>query len=467
MGTPSDPKIPLRGIAALFDHLDPGIKAKLASAFGEAEDLMDYHNLSTIDKQDRRKLSALVDAPVLTTTTNNRGFEVSWKRLDDRRISSYEVQVSFASNFANPDSYNVVDTSLSLEGIGTTVYVRARGVRFNGDCGPWSSAATIDAFATSAGPVVYTRGMNDIPAFYIDGSVLSAPGPIQHIDVTPHRINGGILVFGSCNQPVEVRLNGSLMTTSLGGGFCPVFLTHNQFNFSAADNVFPATAANAGAGIGTFTGWSNLANATGTMETDYSDVGNASTDYLQQNIAAGQTLATRFIRLSNYGLAVPAPNTIVGIEVSFTGGWFGGDVTKSVPSVRAIQLIDGGTPRTFSQATDFPWPGDGATDKFTFPPVTGAIPFVTFGSVNDLWGENPGFWTAAKVNAATFGVQLQGRTKRKFNDIAGDQRIWLYGMTVVVYSISPDFVAHIDVFSEGPLLNLTLNVAEFGQELVT
>jgi len=465
MSTSSDPKIPLRGIAALFDHLDPGVKAKLASAFGEAEDLMDFHALSTIDKQDRRKLSGLIASPVLTTATNNRGFDVSWRRLDDRRISSYEVQVSFSSNFSNPDSYNIVDTSLSLEGIGTTVYVRVRGVRFNGDCGPWSDTATIDAFATSAGPVVYTRGLNDIPAFYIDGSVLSAPGPIQHLDVTPQRINGGILVFGSCNKTATVRLNGSLVTNSNGGGFGPVFLTHGSFNFSKADNVFPSAVVNAGAGIGTFTGWSNLLNAAGTMETDYSNVGLASTDYFQEGLVPGQSLATRFLRLSNFGLAVPGGNTIVGIAVTFTGGWFGGDVTKSIPSLRALQLIDGGTPRTFSQTTDFPWPGTG-TFNYTSPPASGAIPFVTFGGVNDLWGEVAGFWTPAKVNAANFGVQVQGRVRRKFNDVAGDQRIWMYGMTTVVYSISPNFVAHINVFTEGPLLNLTLNVIEFGEELV-
>src|SRR5258706_2307904 len=116
-------KAPLRELASLFSHLSANTKAQITSAFAEAEDMMNFSNNSNINTQDRRALSPAVSSPILTITTNNRGFDVSWERLDNRAISSYEVQVSFDSIFANPTTYNVVDTSLALEGIGTTVYV--------------------------------------------------------------------------------------------------------------------------------------------------------------------------------------------------------------------------------------------------------------------------------------------------------------------------------------------------------
>lgn len=114
MAKSSKSKVPLRGIASLFDNLDAGTKAQIVGAFSEAEDLFDYHNRSAVDQLERRSISSLVDSPVLTSTTNNRGFDVQWERLADRRISFYEVQVSYASNFVNPDIYKVVDTSLAI-----------------------------------------------------------------------------------------------------------------------------------------------------------------------------------------------------------------------------------------------------------------------------------------------------------------------------------------------------------------
>jgi hypothetical protein len=481
-------KIPLRNIADLFTHLDPGTKSRLQSAFAEAEDLMDFHNRSAIEKSDKRTLSANVAAPVLTSTTNNRGFDIQWKRLDDRRISFYDVQVSLASNFANPDDYKVVDTCFSLEGVGTTVYTRVRGVKSDGTCGPWSDSKQIDAFATTAGPVVYTRGFDNIPSFYINSPLSAFPGDIQHITITPERQNGGIVVFGdiavenptfSPGDYIKVKLNATTMTLipldslvgvdrSFSMGFGPVFLTHTEFGFSAADDVFPATVAQSGAGVGTHTGWTNTANVTGTMETDYS--GATATDYLQSGIVAGQSLGTKTLKLSNFGFTVPGANTITGIEATFTGGWFGGDPAKSTPQIALLSLLDEtGTARSFSQSSTFPWPGTGAFDLAS-QPASGTIPSVTFGGTTDLWGENAGFWTPTKINDVDFGLEVVGRVRRKFNDSAGDQRVWIYGVTMTVYSINADFTARVDViYNEasggGVLLGCTINAVEFGSAL--
>lgn len=481
-------KIPLRNIADLFTNLDAGVKSQLQSAFAEAEDLMDFHNNSAIGKQNKRVLSADIAAPVLTSTTNNRGFDVQWERLDDRRISFYDVQISLASNFADPDDYKVIDTCFSLEGIGTTVFARVRGVKSNGDCGPWSDSEQIDAFATTAGPVVYTRGFGNIPSFYINNPISAFPGDIQHITITPERQNGGIVVFGSISVAhptfspgdfIKVKLNDTTMTNipldSLVGvdkpfsmGFGPVFLTHTEFGFSAADDVFPATVAQTGAGLGTHTGWTNTANAAGTMETDYS--GATATDYLQSGLVAGQSLGSKTLRFSNFGFTVPGGNTISGIEATFTGGWFGGDPTKSNPQISLLSLLDQtGTPRSFSQSSVFPWPGDGTFDLAS-QPASGAIPFVTFGGVVDLWGESAGFWTPAKINDVDFGVEMIARMRRKFNDTAGNQRVWVYGVTMTVFSINADFTARVDVIyneasGDGTLLGCTINAVEFGSAL--
>lgn len=461
MATKSHSKIPLRGIAALFNHLPPGVKSQLQAAFAEAEDLMDYHSRSAVDKQERRSLSSLVDSPVLSHTTNNRGFDVTWDRLEDRRIQNYQVQVSFDSTFPNPDTYNVVDTCFALEGLGTTVFVRVRAVRFSGECGPWSDVEQINAFATSAGPVVYTRGLDDIPSFYVDGSIVTAPGPMQHINITPQRQNGGILVFGSCDQPTTVTLNSSLMSASNGGGFGPAFLAHSDFYFSRADGTFPSTAAQSGAGSGTFTGWTNLTNATGTMETDFS--GALATDYLQ-SLVAGQSVNSKHLKLTNFGFTVPSGNTITGIQVKFTGEWAGGDPAKSTPQIKLFSLIDGGTTRTYSHSTTFPWAGPGYA--LGFIPTSGTISSVTFGDSADLWGEVAGFWTAAKVNSATFGLDLVARLRRGSTDTTTqDQQVVLYGMTITVFSTNASLTARVEVFTTGPVLNCTLNVVEFGQQI--
>jgi hypothetical protein len=481
-------KIPLRNIADLFTHLDPGVKANLQSAFAEAEDLMNFHNNSSIGTQTKRVLSADVAAPILTSTTNNRGFDIQWQRLDDRRISFYDVQVSLASNFANPDDYKVVDTCFSLEGVGTTIYTRVRGVKSNGDCGPWSDSKQIDAFATTAGPVVYTRGFDAIPSFYINSPLLAFPGDIQHITITPERQNGGIVVFGSIavENPsfspgdfIKVKLNSTTMTNipldSLIGfdrpfsmGFGPVFLTHTEFGFSVADDVFPATVSQTGAGAGTHTGWTNTANVTGTMETDYS--GATATDYLQSGLLVPQALGSKGLKLSNFGFTVPGANTITGIEMTFTGGWFGGNPAKSAPQISLLSLLDEtGTPRSFSQSSSFPWPGTGLFDLAS-QPASGTIPSVTFGGTTDLWGESAGFWTPAKINDVDFGVEVFARLRRRADDIAGDQRVWIYGVTMTVYSINADFTARVDVIyneasGSGVLLGCTLNAVEFGSAL--
>ena len=482
MATGGSSKVPLRELANLFSHLGANTKAQISSAFAEAEDMMNFSNNSNVGQQDRRTLSSLVASPVLTATTNNRGFDVSWERLDDRRISSYEVQVSFDNIFSNPTTYNVVDTSLALEGIGTTVYVRARGIRFDGNCGPYSDVVTVNAFATTAGPVVYTRGYDDIPSFYQEFG--NTPGPIQHITITPQRQNGGIVVFGSLaakdnvGGTVTVKINATTLdtldlttqqhsTTTASTGFGPAFLTHEGFGFSAADNLNPATATQSGSGIGTHVGWTNLVNATGAMEVVYPADG---TDYRQSNMVRGQGLVSKDLKLTNFGATIPSTNTITGFSFTFTGNFtLNCDPTKSFVRIRHMRIIDetGTVLTAFDHTTTQHWPY--STDYSVGAP----IPFATFGDPTDLWGQSAGFWTPAKLNDVDFGFDIvagfvvaSGDTSANAEAGTAEFDAILYGATMTVYSINENQEAEVNVFfNGGGVLGCTLNAVEFGSAI--
>ena len=86
-------RAPIRGIAKLLLNLSPGLRTKIESAFVEAENLLDFHNKSVVSKQTRREISGLVDAPVVTVVSGVLGIAANWNRLDDPRISLYEVDV--------------------------------------------------------------------------------------------------------------------------------------------------------------------------------------------------------------------------------------------------------------------------------------------------------------------------------------------------------------------------------------
>lgn len=500
MGTEGFSKIPLRGLANLFMHLGPNTKAQISSAFAEAEDMMNFHNQSVVDQQEKRAISGLVDSPVLTTSTNNRGFDVEWTRLNDKTISMYEIQVSFSTIFSNPDVYRVVDTSFALEGLGTTVYVRVRGIRFNGECGPWSDTATIDAFATSGGPIVYSVGMDHEPAFYISDPAAIYPEPIQELTITPQRQDGGIVVFGSMGfeggvsfQPgdfIRVTLNEQTLSEvdletlspPFGIGFGPTFLSHGDFYTSTADLFNPTLEASSGSssGSGAHSGWTFSGNgAVGVMEELYpSPEITDSANYTVTGLTPGQSGQSRHLHLQGFNFAVPSGNTVNGIQIRFTGLATGSniDITKSIPQINKINLIDQtGTDRTTSPVSNVNWPRQ-------LPIVAGSdIGEMTVGDSSYLWGEAAGFWTPAKVNSANFGLSYVARFRVASADavaaaaIAGGgstvSTAYLYGVEMTIFSSSATDEARVDVRFFSPLnigsgltlTNMTLNAIEFGQ----
>lgn len=463
-------KIPLRGIAKLFNHLDPGVRAKLESAFVEAENLIDIHNTSIVNQQTRRKISGLVDAPVVTVTTNSKGFDASWPRLDDQRISFYEVQMSTTSNFADPTTFTVVETSLAVEGVGSTVYIRVRGVRWDGDTGNWSEPQSVDATST-AGPLVYSRGLSDIPSFYIADPGVLYPKAIQHLTVTPGRQNGGFLIFGSFgtdahpgNDPaLIITLNGVtyssisaaeyMLADGVGAvpmGFGPVFVSHNEFYFGDQNTNTPGTKSNSGSnnitGGGVASGW--------TLTDPYTF------DCTWTGIHGIAYCETKQIDFTNFGFAIPLGNTITGILLEWTAG--DNNYSSGIydpADLLALRLLDDtGSPRTNVSTGTQEW-GDGTK---------------TYGGRSNLWGETAGFWTPAKINDADFGVRFRGKmfvpagttivTVQNRQITISDLRMTVYSTNETTGDVNIQ-VRYNGTSGGGVLKQCTLNVIEFGDAL--
>lgn len=503
-------KVPLRSLSNLFSQLPTLAKTQLQAALGEAEDQLNSHNTSVVDNQQRRSLSGLVSQPVLTVTTNNRGFDVQWDRLDDKTISMYEVQISTDSIFSNPDVYRVVDTSFALEGVGTVVYGRVRGVRFDGQCSLWSDTATINATAESSGPVVYSVGFDNVRQFYKDDAAAAWPVPIQKLVLQSQRQNGGIMVFGSfgtinsevpvANNFVRMRLNTQILSsfdmTSLpmdgqsnlwSVGLGPTFLTHSQFYFSVNSQLNPETEASSGSsgGSGTGSGWNFNGNgAIGTMETTVPLTGNRDNcaNYSVGWTALGQSHTSKHLHLTNFGFAIPSVNTILGIKLRIATAWGSSNTNenKSFPYIHNLFLIDGGTdrPTSFLTADTTVWPR-------SLPYTLGAdLALTTFGGPTNLWNEAAGFWTPAKINASNFGFSISSKLRLSSTDATASaylgiggtpaQDVSLFGAEMTVYSENPtDRTVQVDIQyfiadglgNGGQCTDATINVIEFGDAI--
>lgn len=443
-------KIPLRGIGKLFTHLDPGVRAKLESAFTEAESLINYHNESVTGKQDKRVISSYVSAPTIVLTQNSRGFDITWGRLDDPHISFYEAQVSLTSNFADPSVYKLVETSLTVEGVGETVYIRVRGVRWDGATGNWSN--TVQTFFEAGGPIVYSRGLDDVPAFYIANTDYLYPDPIQHISITPQRQNGGMMIFGSLlggPGSVIVTLNGVVVSQNAApGAFGPVFIGHDQFYFSDSVSGFPdvRTTSGSSSGAGVHTNWTAANPTEYTVEFAYT--------------ASAQTIYTTYVNFTDFDFNIPTSNTIVGIKVEYTANH---EITGAGPwpslYLHQLRLLDAGVARA-DKVADPVWS--------TLPPTQPETK--EFGSNTDLWGEIAGYWTPAKINDVNFGLRVKG----KFVVGPNAQRTAMMSMTwptITVYSTN-ETTGEVDVQirhnvtpNTGVLQACTLNVIEFGEAI--
>ncbi|MDY6957682.1 MAG: hypothetical protein SVK08_00860 [Halobacteriota archaeon] len=115
----------------------------MEQAFGQAEDLIDFHTRAVPERENRRRPSGLIQTPVLTVESTIIGAFVTWNRLDDPRIAFYEVQLANDNTFSSVETFQTLEAFFAVENVVTTRFVRVRGVRANGDAGLFSEPARV------------------------------------------------------------------------------------------------------------------------------------------------------------------------------------------------------------------------------------------------------------------------------------------------------------------------------------
>jgi len=98
------------------------------------------------------------------------------------------------------------------------------------------------------------------------------------------------------------------------------------------------------------------------------------------------TATSNYLKATNFGFSIPSGSTINGILVEIEAKSSASTLTWT--NVRAVK---GGTISATTKA--------GTTNGITTTEAYSSIP--TTGASTDLWGES---WTAADINASTFGV---------------------------------------------------------------
>lgn len=142
-------RVPIRGFAKLLGNLPAVIRNRVESAFTDAEDLLNFHNLSNPDQINRRSFSGLLEAPIIVGSRSILGGSVEWERVDDPRIAMYEVQVDTINVFPSPESFNVYEPFFSIENIESVRFIRVRSVTQDGRTGNFSNTVAINPLTTA------------------------------------------------------------------------------------------------------------------------------------------------------------------------------------------------------------------------------------------------------------------------------------------------------------------------------
>lgn len=211
-------RIPLRGLTKLLKNLPAAARDRLESAFVDAENLLDYYDRSVRDKQNKRKISGLIDEPILVVSQSILGASVKFERLNDPRISFYEIQVDDTNTFPDPEVFQVVDPFFAIDGISSIKFIRARGVRgVTGETGNWS--ATVRATPTLTAPAAYScqfyqRYSGSEPNLFRKRSYggEDTPGFYTLLDCTFYgsRQVGGMSLWGMISNRLKKPLNSNV-----------------------------------------------------------------------------------------------------------------------------------------------------------------------------------------------------------------------------------------------------------------
>lgn len=418
----SDAKAPLRGLAKLLVNVDPGVRTKIESAFAEAENLLDFHNRSVVERQERRKLSGLVDAPIIAVQASAFGVAATWDRLDDPRITLYEVQLSSNDIFSDPTSFTVVDTNFALEGQEGTVYIRVRGVRPDGTAGPFSNIESVtlggspsrvytaviaDAIQTSGTLVstsftrvqqlLETVDNESVEAAITFGSigVETDTADVNDIVCAMIRINGRPAISYSVNKMIGQpetsglggigRFNVTLLSVLTPGGFSAGFGPAGVETLDASTFLkLLATQNTQGSpgGTGTHTGWTN-------PEAPQLGTSAALANYQIQFTAGAGSTSARPLHLYDFQPEIPDNDTITGVQVDFTALSTGTTAARTVV-VSNIRLRNSSG---VAAGTNL------ASNELV--PLTNTL--FTYGGPGNLWGNT---LTPAEVNDPDFGVVI-------------------------------------------------------------
>jgi hypothetical protein len=223
-GLSSGSKIPLRGFTQLLKNLDPGTRAQLELAFSQAENLIDFHSRTVPERQTRRRISGTISKPVVTAESTIIGAFVRWDRLDDPRITFYEIDISDNNAFTSSlETFTTLEAFFSVENVVTTKFVRVRGVRANGDTGLYSDTVTIrptitapeassiefypgylgDSKPTIGTSLKYGKDLNDVrslPVFYT----------LLEDTFYADRLTGGFSVWGYASNRLRQFVDGGV-----------------------------------------------------------------------------------------------------------------------------------------------------------------------------------------------------------------------------------------------------------------
>lgn len=513
MGTGrSKPKIPIRGIGKLLTNLPPGVRTKIEGAFVEAENLLEFHNLSVVDRQTRRRLSGLIEQPIVTLTASPFGVAARWERLDDPRITTYEVQTSSDNAFSDPSTFLTLDNQFQLDNVQGTIFIRVRGVRYDGAAGLFSETASITPPQPTVPLATHSASLVDITrTTFLSPNRADLFYVLNRLEVSPLNGSDALLAFGSCGAKAgvkstvpavprpdqfylrilvdgEVTLEYGVQSSSSGpSAIDPLTLAQGRVGDSAPNDFLQLEAATKG-------GWSTAfgpvlvdlrettkdytdrlprtADQSGTPHSFFSpfpkswqDLAGALNPSLLDEAkyeirlfsdgSGNDEAETLFLELTNFGFDIPEDFTIQGIEVSFRG-----DKTVATDVFGVVftaSLIDNtGSIRAFNQS-----PG-----TTTWPVSNGTV---TFGGSSDLWGEAAGFWTPARINSPNFGFAVRtGWDNDTFGTVDVESTVSRMEMTVTA-GIPDDADRVIKItgaWAPGSgsieLSNATINAIEFG-----
>lgn len=158
----------IRSFAKLFTNLTPGQQREFERVFADLENSKEISSLETSLSQLKRKPDARLGIPQLEVFPVIRGALIDWEPIFDQRVWIYEIDVSTTNNFSSFTTVTTFGSSVVIDGLDASRFVRVRGVRRDGTTTPYSNVATIspklfDIIVHSEEDFYVTVGSDDEP----------------------------------------------------------------------------------------------------------------------------------------------------------------------------------------------------------------------------------------------------------------------------------------------------------------